>query len=276
MCGYPPSLARRQDNRNRHFGGIFWFFGRRTNEENFDIFLMTIFILTGCINTNEIDSEIDFTGFKLSYLTDTSKYTKKYCISIDYSEEYSSLELLDYDSDTVTEFYISDRSNLDAYIDKLRNDPELFKFDYKLGDTKSNIWYLQIDTPKRSYCNGGMKVYPEFWDEFWDVLIDTTEAESKQDFGFIYIDDELRVNQKEYVERTESFWMRLDYPEFAGDETYVNVNDIILNAILDLPVFDMNNYSDLGVVNFYDGISCIYLIVDGIVGSDYGIMKIMK
>ena len=231
-------------------------------------FLVGILMLTGCVKIDNAEQKTDISRFYLSYVTDTSKYKNKYSITIDYNAETPLVELRDFSADTVTEIYISDRINLDAYLDKLKNDPDLFRFDYKIGDTDLNKWYLQIDTEENSYCNGGIDFYPEFWDEFWQIMIDTTLAESKTDLGFVTTVDELGVNEKEYVEQTDAYAMRLKYPKFVGDYHYVKINDLIIDSILDLPIYDINNYSDLSFVNF-NGEYKIIRMKDGIVSIKY-------
>ena len=230
--------------------------------------LIGILMLTGCIKIDNAEQKTDISNFYLSYVTDTSKYKNKYSITIDYNAETPLVELRDFSADTVTEIYISDRLNLDAYLDKLRNDSELFRFDYKIGDTDSNKWYLQIDTENNSLCNGDIDSYPGFWDEFWQMMIDTTVAEKKEDFGFVKTIDELDVNEKQYVDQTDAYSKRLKYPKFVGDYQYVKINDLILDTILDLSVYDINNYSDKSFVNF-TGEYKVIRMKDGIVSIKY-------
>lgn len=230
------------------------------------VIFVGLLALTGCVNKNTVQQREELVGFKFSYISDVSEGIVKHSVSIDYTSENPSLKVTNQDTGDVTEYAIYDRVNLDAFIDKLVNDPEFFRFDYKLGDTDGNLWYIQIDTKERSYCNGGMKTHPAFWNEIWNVFIDTTEAEIVYDFGFVKPVPDLDVNKKKYVERIDVFWKELEYPEFVGDEQYVDVNDVILDAINSLPYYDEKLYS--GLPYFY-GKYTIMMMQDGTVSIKY-------
>ena len=230
------------------------------------VIFVGLLALTGCVNKNTVQQREELVGFKFSYISDVSERIVKHSVSIDYTSENPSLKVTNQETGDVTEYAIYDRVNLDAFIDKLVNDPEFFRFDYNLGDTDSNLWYIQIDTKERSYCNGGMKTHPAFWNEIWEVFVDTTEAEIVYDFGFVKPVSDLDVNKKEYVERTQSFWKELEYPEFVGDEQYVDVNDVILDAINSLPYYDAELYASLP---YFYGNYTIMMMQDGTVSIKY-------
>lgn len=46
------------------------------------------------------------------------------------------------------------------------------------------LWSIYFETNEKEYSYTGFDDYPDYWDELWQVLLETSEAESLEDFGF--------------------------------------------------------------------------------------------
>ena len=208
------------------------------------VLLIGILTMTGCVNNKNIDNDDEVVNFKLIYLANAKDSGSRHRILINFDEKAPTVDVLDYETDLVTKYDVTDVVNLKAYIDKLKNDPELFKYEDTSGKAEEILWHVQIDTIGKSYSTGDKSEYPAFWDEIWDMLIEYSDAEDKTDFGIGKDSKKMSAVKKVYEDKTDTYKKTIEYPELSGTDKADKINKVIYDAVLNFPLFNLDNYSD--------------------------------
>lgn len=208
------------------------------------ILMIGILALAGCVKKGETVNPDEVTRFKLIYKTDMKDSDSRYRIIINFEDKDPVVEVMEYSSDLITEYDVTDAVNLKAYIDKLKNDPELFRYEDTSGAASELLWHVQIDTVGNIYSVGGMKEYPAFWDEFWNMLVEWTEVEDNKAFGFGKENKKMSAVKKTYEDKSDTHKINLEYPELSGTEKADMINQVLYDEVLGLPILDLDSYSD--------------------------------
>lgn len=208
------------------------------------VLLISILALAGCVKKGETVNPDEVTRFNLIYKTDMKDSDSRYRIIINFEDKDPVVEVMEYSSDLITEYDVTDAINLKAYIDKLKNDPELFRYEDTSGAASELLWHVQIDTVGNIYSVGGMKEYPAFWDEFWNMLVEWTEVEDNKAFGFGKENKKMSAVKKTYEDKNDAHKITMEYPELSGTDKADAINQTLQDAVLNLPVLDLNNYPE--------------------------------
>lgn len=143
-------------------------------------------MLSGCNSVVEIGKDEVITGFSFRYDVDESKEGCTYYeLNIDFLKEDIIMVVDTFPSGTKNNYTVTDKSKLMDYLRELvsHTDNQTEK-SYKESPPKQLIWSFDVDTDTNSYNKTGFDDYPGYWEEIFDVLIETTDAETLKDFGF--------------------------------------------------------------------------------------------
>ena len=124
------------------------------------VLLISILALAGCVKKQEVVNPNEITDFKYIYLTDAKDSNSRYRIIIRFSENNPTVEVMEYSTDLVSKFTVTDVVNLKAYVDKLKNDPDLFRYEDNSGSATELLWHVQIDTVGNTYSTGYSDLAP--------------------------------------------------------------------------------------------------------------------
>ena len=152
------------------------------------IVLLAMFsiMLWGCNSVVEMGEDEVITSFSFYYDVDESKEKSTYYeLNIDFSKEDIVMVVDTVPSGTKNTFTVTDKSELLEYLRELVSHPDnQTEKSYKESPPKQLIWSFDVDTDTNSYNKTGFDDYPGYWKEIFEVLIETTEAETIKDFGF--------------------------------------------------------------------------------------------
>ena len=143
-------------------------------------------MLSGCNSVVEMGEDEVITGFSFQYDVDESKEGCTYYeLNIDFSKEDIIMVVDTLPSGTKNNYTVTDKSKLMEYLRELVSHPDnQAKNSYKESPPKQLIWSFDVDTDTNSYNKTGFDEYPGYWEEIFDVLIETTDAKTRKDFGF--------------------------------------------------------------------------------------------
>ena len=145
------------------------------------IIITAILVLTGCLNENK---KIIIKSFIMSYNISTEKNNEDYnmlYVFFENEETYityrNHAEKIDYkynviDVEILKDYIKSINTNVDERNKNSSESPQAF------------LWSIYFETNEKEYSYTGFDDYPDYWDELWQVLLETSEAESLEDFGF--------------------------------------------------------------------------------------------
>ena len=217
------------------------------------LMIMVLMSLTGCVNTNNTEVAERLTYFNLTYRADKNDSDSLYKITINFEDEEIVAEVWEHKNNLVEKFDVEDIVNLKAYLDKIKNDPEIFNDETdKSISAKDVLWDLTIQSEITAYHAGGVSDYPKIWEELFETLIDCSDAEKIQDFGINKSTNKIAFKEKTFEEKTEQYKKELDYPAYISDNNkYVKVNKLITDAIFGVDAFNMDVYDENTFINFY-------------------------
>ena len=139
-----------------------------------------MFFVIGCTNKNE---EIEY--FKLSYHPSVEKNLDDFKkIVIDFSEDEIYIKYYTNFSEVDKQYLVNDVETLKTYINSMKKHPDNYNRDDEREQIQVVLWNINIETNENKYWFTGFDDYPDYWDKLWQVLLETSEAESLEDFGF--------------------------------------------------------------------------------------------
>ncbi len=81
-------------------------------------------------------------------------------------------------------YTINDVKTFTEYINSIKAHPDNYNRDDHRTEMQIFLWDIDIETEENRYVFTGFDDYPDYWDEMWQVLLDVSDAESLEDFGF--------------------------------------------------------------------------------------------
>lgn len=110
------------------------------------------------------------------------------------------------------------------------------------------LWNIKIESDADKYIYLGSNEVPDYWDELFEVLIETTEAETLEDFGFGDTDkyETYTITEKTLNESNEAFIKEIKYPYLENKKDYFkDINEQIEDVINEFDVFRMSDDSEI-------------------------------
>lgn len=139
-----------------------------------------MFFVIGCTNKNE---EIEY--FKLSYHPSVEKNLDDFKkIVIDFSEDEIYIKYYTNFSEVDKQYLVNDVKTLKTYINSMKKHLDNYNRDDEREQIQVVLWNINIETNENKYWFTGFDDYPDYWDKLWQVLLETSEAESLEAFGF--------------------------------------------------------------------------------------------
>ncbi len=145
------------------------------------VILIIVIIITGCSNKEKEEVVI----FKMLYNTSTEKlHENSNRIFIYFTEDEKYIKHVRSFDDVEEKYTINDVERLKDYIYSIKTQNAKCNKNDNGEDDQLYLWNIYIETEKNSYFYTGFDDYPDYWDELWQVLLDVSDAESLEDFGF--------------------------------------------------------------------------------------------
>ena len=139
-------------------------------------------IITGCSNEKEKE---EILCFKMSYNTDENKLHENFnTISVYFTEEDICIKHCKYSDEVEEKYMINDTETLKEYINSIKAKADNYNREDDREELQIILWDIYFETEKNKYSYTGFDDYPDYWDELWQVLLDVSDAESLEDFGF--------------------------------------------------------------------------------------------
>lgn len=144
-------------------------------------------MLSGCNSVVEMGKDEVITGFSFRYDVDESEEgCTYYKLNIDFSKEDVIMEVDTLPSGSQNNYTVTDKSKLMDYLRELVSHPDnQTEKSYKESPPEQQVWSFDVETDSNSYRKTGFENYPGYWEEIFNILIETTEAENLNDFGFV-------------------------------------------------------------------------------------------
>lgn len=159
------------------------------------LILGVLLSLCACSEKEKIDlsnEEIEYMSIRYHTTNDKEVYCS---VIVDFQEEQILLKWKNLDDDTEKEFKVfyaeKVKSLIKESIKKENDDRE--NNDGKSYDEQKILWSISVRTDKNRYNFSDFDNYPTYWDELWEMFIETTEAENLSDFGFL--EEEISMTQ---------------------------------------------------------------------------------
>lgn len=144
--------------------------------------LIALLALTGC--TNKYKKE-EITNFQIYYNSSVEKLNgNSNSIYIDFLNEEIFIRHIKNSEEIDEKFAINDVETLADYINSIKAHPDNYNRDDRSSEMQIILWTIDIETEDNRYVFTGFDDYPDYWDEMWQVLLDVSDAESLEDFGF--------------------------------------------------------------------------------------------
>lgn len=145
------------------------------------IIIVVILVLTGCSTKKEEKIK----SFIMSYNTSVEKNSGDYnmlYVFFENDENYityrNHTEKVDY------KYKITDVETLTAYINSIKTKADKRNVRAYSEGLQTILWSIYFETEENEYSFSGADDYPGYWEEMWQVLLDVSDAESLEDFGF--------------------------------------------------------------------------------------------
>ena len=212
------------------------------------LLILACIAVQGCKKEIKISDDEKITKYELRYCVDKDKPDSKYLnLAIDFEEEEPSVIIGMTDGNQFS--YVV--NNEEVLVEYLR---ETFSYsDYRKRSINSEglvrfIWFVDIETDKARYGDSGYGDYPAYWDELFQVLIETTEAESLEDFGFGNADkfETYNITEKVLNESNEKYIKEIKYPYLDNEKDFFkDINDQMVDVINNFDIFRMSDDSEI-------------------------------
>lgn len=198
------------------------------------IVLITIVcvMLCGCNDVTKMGTDEVITKFSFRYDVDESKQQDTYYnLEIDFSKEKVSMEVEKMTGKKIP-YKINDMDKLTDYLRELVSHPDnQDKKSYMESPPQKVIWSFEVKTDANSYKKIGFDDYPGYWNELWEILIDSTDAETLEDFGFGATDKydfdlEYSLTESSVVENLEGISKNIKFPQLTNAEDLFLMNKL--------------------------------------------------
>ena len=207
-------------------------------------------MLSGCDNVVEMGKDEVITGFSFQYDADESEAGCTYYeLNIDFSKEDVIMAVDTLPSGRKNNYTVTDKSKLMEYLRELVSHPDnQTEKSYKESPPKQLVWSFDVETDTSSYRKTCFDDYPDYWDELFEVLIETTEAESLEDFGFGDTDkfETYTITEKTLNESNEAFIKEIKYPYLENEkDKFKDINKQIVDVINEFDIFQISDDSEI-------------------------------
>ena len=143
---------------------------------------MMLLIIPGCSNKYKKE---EITYFQIYYNSSIEKLNgNANSIYIDFSKADLYIRYIKNSEEIDEKFAINDVETLKEYINSIKAHTDNYNRDDRSPEMQIVLWSIYFETEENTYSFTGFDDYPDYWDELWQVLLETSEAESLEDFGF--------------------------------------------------------------------------------------------
>ena len=143
-----------------------------------------LFLLCGCSESKEnnvIENE-EIKKVVIYYYSDTERELGN-DVELDLTKEGACIKYSNYYDETEKQYKIYDVDAIKNFI--LKN-----IFDHEPKDNRSingksdekNLWSIRVTTNLDRYGFSGYDVYPDYWDELWELIVSVSDAEDVSEF----------------------------------------------------------------------------------------------
>ena len=212
------------------------------------LLILACIVVQGCKKEIKLSDDEKITKYELRYCVDKDKQDSKYIdLVIDFEAE-NPVMIVGMNIGNQFSYAVNNEEEL---LDFLRG---TFSSAYRLEksinseDVKRFIWFVDFETDKARYGDSGYGDYPSYWDELFEVLIETTEAESLEDFGFGNADkfETYTITEKVLKESNEKCIKDVKYPYLDNEKDFFkDINDQMVDVINNFDIFRMSDDSEI-------------------------------
>lgn len=212
------------------------------------LLILACIAIQGCKKETKLPDDEKITKYELRYCVDKDKQDSKYIeLAIDFEAE-NPVMIVGMNIGNQFSYAVNNEEEL---LDFLRG---TFSSAYRLEksvvseDQKRYIWFADFETDKASYGDSGYGDYPAYWDELFQVLIETTEAESLEDFGFGNADkfETYTIIEKVINESNEKCIKEMKYPYLDNERDFFkDINEQMVDVINNFDIFRMSDDSEI-------------------------------
>ena len=223
-------------------------FVRCVKEIVLSIFLLvlTCIVVQGCKKEIKLADDEKITKYELRYCVDKDKQDSKYLkLAIDFETEEPSV-IIGMTRGNQISFAVNNEEKLLDYLRETFSYSDYHKKSMNSEGERQFIWFVDIETDKAVYRDSGYGDYPSYWDELFQVLIETTEAESLEDFGFGNADkfETYKITEKVLNESNEKCIKEIKYPYLDNEKAFFkDINDQMVDVINNFDIFRMSDDS---------------------------------
>lgn len=216
------------------------------------LFVMLVAIVyTGCELPRKIGEDEKLRKLNIYYCTEQNNFDSIYYqVSINFESENNIMNVEKIKGKKIS-YIINDVERLQDFLKEMVSHYDNYNREDHRSEAQLILWDFDIETDKDKYASTGFDDYPGYWNELWDVLIDSTDAETLDDFGFGDSDKydfnlEYSLIESSIVESSDGISKDIKIPQLSNvDDYYSKVNEKIRNAITAFDVFSMEytNYN---------------------------------
>ena len=206
-----------------------------------------LIVAQGCNKQPRLADDEKITKYELFYCADKDNKDSKYFdITIDFEIEEPEM-VVGMANGKEIPYAVNNEEDLLDFLRETFSQSYNHKKDKKYLEEQRVIWSIKFKTDKDKYSFTGYDDYPTYWDELFEVLIETTEAETLDDFGFGDTDrfETYTLTEKILKESNEAFIKEIKYPYLENEKDYFkDINVQIEYAINEFDVFRMSDDSE--------------------------------
>ena len=144
--------------------------------------MIIMLIITGCSIKNE-NEEIKY--FIMSYNSNVeNKDEDDNILYVFFDKDEVVIEYKNYLEGIKHQYIVNDVETLNNYINSIKSKSDKSNKRVFSEDMQAFLWSIYFETEDKGYSYAGFDDYPDYWEELWQVLLEVSEAESLEDFGF--------------------------------------------------------------------------------------------
>ena len=209
------------------------------------LFLGIAIVYTGCETPQKIGENEQFKKLNIYYCTEQNNFDSIYYeVSVNFESENTILNVEKIKGKKIS-YTINDVEQLQNFLREMVAHSDNYNREDHRSEAQFILWDFDIETDKDKYASTGFDDYPGYWNELWEVLIDSTDAETLDDFGFGDTDKYdfnlgYSLIESSIVESSDGISKNIKFPQLSNvDDYYSKVNEKIRNAITEFDVFSM-------------------------------------
>lgn len=146
------------------------------------IIIAVILVLTGCSTKNEKEK---IKSFIMSYNISVEKNSEDYnMLYVFFEDDETYITYRNHAEKIEYKYNIIDVEALTDYINSIKTKSDKHNNRVYSESAQTFLWSIYFETKENKYSFAGFDDYPDYWDELWQVLLEVSDAESLEDFGF--------------------------------------------------------------------------------------------